>query len=326
MRSVRTGSRRPLVLSTALFVSHQFGELMVPVVAGVVIDRAVVTSDGAALVRWLAVLTVVFAGLSLSWRFADRILVRSQEQAAHGLRLRLVARVTDHQGMAAAPPAGQMVSVASSDATAVAEIQTAVAMLVSGVAAILTATVVLLSTSVPLGLVVILGLPPVLGALHLLGAPIEKRVAAQQADVAHAAATATDLLAGLRVLKGLRAEAEASARYRPPAAGRSPPACGPSACMPARTPADGRRHRRRSSPWWRWSAGAWQPTGASPSASWWPPWASPSSWSAPSGRARLGGRRASRGPGVGRSAGRRCSTSRWPPPTAPRRRRRAPRR
>ncbi len=214
LRSIRADSRRPLVLSTALFVSHQFGELMVPVVAGVVIDRAVVTSDGGALVRWLAVLAVAFAGLSLSWRFADRILTRSLEQAAHGLRLRLVARVTDHQGMAAAPPVGQMVSVASSDAMAVAQTQTAVAMLVSGVAAILTAAAVLLWISVPLGLVVVLGLPPVLGALHLLGAPLEKRVAAQQADVAHAAATATDLLAGLRVLKGLRAENEASARYR----------------------------------------------------------------------------------------------------------------
>ena len=214
LRSILRSRRRHLAAASSLFVSHQVGELLVPVVAGVVIDRAVATGDGAAVVRWLIVLALVFAVLSTSWRWADRLLTRSVEESAHELRMRITARVTDPRGFAEAMPAGQVVSVATSDANATAEIQTATAFAIAGLAAILTSAIVLLWISIPLGLVVLIGLPPVLAVLHVLVAPIERRFSAQQADVASAASTATDLLAGLRVLKGLHAEGEATERYR----------------------------------------------------------------------------------------------------------------
>lgn len=206
--------RRRVVAASALFVSHQIGEALVPVVAGAAIDRAVVTGDPASLARWLLTLAVVFAVLSTSWRWADRLLTVALEEAAHHLRLRLTARIVDHRGVEAAPSAGEVVSVATTDVTAAVRIQVAVAAGVASTAALVAVGAILFVLSVPLGALVLVGLPIAVVGLQLLTRPLERRVSKQRADAAIAAALATDLVRGLRVLKGLRAESAAADRYR----------------------------------------------------------------------------------------------------------------
>lgn len=66
------GQRRDVVVGTLLGACHQFGEALVPVLIGVVIDRAVSKGDSGALVRWLAVLALMYVGLSLGFRFGAR--------------------------------------------------------------------------------------------------------------------------------------------------------------------------------------------------------------------------------------------------------------
>lgn len=51
-------------MGAVLGAGHQFGEALVPVIIGVVIDRAVSDGDGRALFGWLAVLAAVYVGLS----------------------------------------------------------------------------------------------------------------------------------------------------------------------------------------------------------------------------------------------------------------------
>ncbi|CAN5723503.1 ABC transporter ATP-binding protein [soil metagenome] len=214
LRQILASRRRQLAGASALFVSHQAGEALVPVVAGAVIDRAIVPGDGAALARWLVVLAVVFAVLSTSWRWGDRVFTGAFEGAAHDLRLRLAARVTAPEGTASRIGTGEVVSVASSDVDGAVGIQGAVAAMAAATLGIVVAAIALLVISPRLGLLVLVGMPPVLALLQVLVRPIERRVAAQQADVARAAATATDLLRGLRVVKGLHVEANAAERYR----------------------------------------------------------------------------------------------------------------
>ncbi len=60
----------------------------------------------------------------------------------------------------------------------------------------------------------LVGLPPVLVAISLLGRPLVRRAASEQAEAAAATGVATDVVAGLRVLKGIGAEATAIERYR----------------------------------------------------------------------------------------------------------------
>lgn len=214
LRSIRTRHRRRVRIASVLFVTHQVGELLVPVLAGVTIDRAIVHGDSASLGRWLLLLALVFATLSTSWRWADRTISTAMEEVGHDLRVDLAARAVAHEGIRDRPPAGQVVSIASSDVDAVMQYPEALFLRAGSTAAITSVAVVVLWVSRPLGLLILLGLPPVLWLLHLLSKPIEGRLSAQQEQVGRAATVATDLLRGLRPLKGLHAERVASARYR----------------------------------------------------------------------------------------------------------------
>ena len=64
--------RRHLAAATPLHAAHQAGEALVPVLIGVVIDRAVAAAGFGGLVVWLVILAAVFAVLSYSFRFGAR--------------------------------------------------------------------------------------------------------------------------------------------------------------------------------------------------------------------------------------------------------------
>ncbi|MCX4562731.1 ABC transporter ATP-binding protein/permease [Streptomyces phaeochromogenes] len=209
------GQRRDVALGSLLGSGHQLGEALVPVLIGVVIDRAVTKSDTGALVLWLGVLAVVYVGLALSWRFGAWSGDRSAVRAEHALRIALVRRVL-HPGGGAEEGRlpGALANIATEDAKRVGAVNMAVMYGISALVGILTTAVVLLRTSVTLGLVVLLGTPVLLWLGHLLSKPLESRSETEQERAAHASAVAADLVAGLRILKGIGGESTAIARYR----------------------------------------------------------------------------------------------------------------
>ncbi|MFD6292175.1 ABC transporter ATP-binding protein [Streptomyces sp. NPDC060205] len=207
--------RRDVGLGALLASGHQVGEALVPVLIGVVIDRAVTGSDTGALLLWLGVLAVVYVGLALSFRFGAWAGDRSAVRAEHSLRIALVRRVL-HPGGGAEDGRlpGALANIATEDAKRVGGVNTAVMYGIASLAGILTCAVVLLRTSVLLGLVVLLGTPVLLWLGHLLSKPLETRSEAEQERAAHASAVAADLVAGLRILKGIGGESAAIDRYR----------------------------------------------------------------------------------------------------------------
>ncbi|MGH3930690.1 MAG: ABC transporter ATP-binding protein, partial [Pseudonocardiaceae bacterium] len=188
---------------------------LVPVLIGVIIDRAVATGDIGELISWILVLAAVFTVLSLSFRFAARTAERASEQAAHQIRIQLTERVLDARGGTEnGRLSGVLVNIATEDAKRVGAINLALPMGIAALTALLVSAVALLNVSVPLGLLVLLGTPPLLWLAHLLGKPLERRTEVEQDRAGHASGTAADLVRGLRVLKGIGAEAAAVARYR----------------------------------------------------------------------------------------------------------------
>ena len=215
LRGAIRGQRRYVAGASMLAAAHQAGEALVPVVVGVVIDQAVTTGSMPALLRWLVVLAVVFAGLSASFRFAARAGERAAEQGAHRLRVELSARVLHARGGAEAGRLpGALVNIATGDAKRVGAVNGVLPFGIAAVAGLLVSAVALLRISVPLGLLVLLGTPPLLLLTHLIGRPLERRSGVEQEQAAHASGIAADLVAGLRVLKGIGAEPAAVARYR----------------------------------------------------------------------------------------------------------------
>ncbi|MFP3986553.1 ABC transporter ATP-binding protein [Streptomyces sp. E11-3] len=215
LRRAIGGQRRHVVEASLLGMAHQGCEAMVPVVIGVVIDEAVATGSSSALLRWTLVLAALFFVLSTCYRTAARISERAGEQAAHRLRLDLGARVLDPRGGAdAGRLPGVLTTIATGDAKRVGAVPAVLPFGIAAIAGLAISAVVLLRISVPLGLLVLLGIPPLLWLGHRISRPLERRSGVEQERAAHASGVAADLVAGLRVLKGIGAEPAAVARYR----------------------------------------------------------------------------------------------------------------
>ncbi|WP_217624290.1 ABC transporter ATP-binding protein [Streptomyces sp. TRM64462] len=207
--------RRRIVGASLLGMAHQGCEALVPVVIGLVIDEAVATGSSGALLRWLLALAVLFLVLSTCYRNSARLTEAAGERAAHRIRLDLGARVLDPRGGAdAGRLPGALTAVATGDARRVGSVASALPYALSAVAGLAISAVALLRISVPLGLLVLLGVPPLLWIGHRISRPLERRSEAEQEHAAHASGVAADLVAGLRVLKGIGAEPAAVSRYR----------------------------------------------------------------------------------------------------------------
>ena len=211
-----TAAPRYTVPAAALTITHQLGEAMVPVLMGLAIDRAVATGDPAQLTLWLALLAADFAVLSFSYRFGSRLGLIGMESVEHGLRMLATDRLLS-PGPAAPEVArrpGAALSLATADAARVAEAVTIGIFPVGQLAAVVMSGVVLLTISWPIGLAVLLGAPLVLWLTEQAGGGLHRRSTAEQEAAAEAAASAADVMAGYRVVRGLGAEPVAARRYR----------------------------------------------------------------------------------------------------------------
>ena len=131
------------------------------------------------------------------------------------LRLELTTGCCDPRGGAEAGRLpGALVNVATGDAQRVGVVNMALPLGFAALAGVVVGAVALLRMSVPLGLLVLLGAPLLLLCAHLLSRPLQRRSEVEQDRAAHAAGVAADLVAGLRVLKGIGAERAAAERYR----------------------------------------------------------------------------------------------------------------
>lgn len=209
------GANKYTVPAAILMIGHFIGEALVPVIMGIAIDRAVATGDVGSLVIWVIALAADFALLSYTWRFGERLAVYGQTMVEHHFRMRVTDRILNPKGMAGpARLPGVSLNIATSD---VSRLSMAVFLSVfplGEMAAVFVAGGVLLFISWPLGLAILVGAPLLLWILDLTGGPLRSRTEHEQVLAGEAAGTATDLVAGLRIVKGLGAEAEAGRRYR----------------------------------------------------------------------------------------------------------------
>jgi putative ABC transport system ATP-binding protein len=211
----RGAGARPRELATAavLVSLHQLAEAAVPVTVGWVIDLAVVNRDSGALLRWLAVVVAVFTVLASSAFFGYYLGARTVRMAAHRMRMDVAARVL-HPAGGAPGRSGELVSTAGADADRAGQVCWVIGGGTAALAALAGGAVVLLDASVVLGLVVLGGVPLVLLSSRLLARPLVGRAEAEQESLAAATAVATDVITGLRVIKGIGAEAAAGESYR----------------------------------------------------------------------------------------------------------------
>jgi putative ABC transport system ATP-binding protein len=207
-------NRRWLTLGSAMYGGHQICEALVPVVIGVIIDRAVATGDVGALVLWVAVLAVLFVVLSLMWRFGARLLTYAEAGEGCTLRVEVAGKILEPRGIRTDLQSGELLTISSSDADNTSYLLDYIPRIVASLTATAVCAIALLVINVPLGLGVVLGTPLVLVFLHLSAPLITRRIQHQQETAGRAASVATDLVAGLRPLRGIGAQNAATQRYR----------------------------------------------------------------------------------------------------------------
>ena len=209
-----TRNARRLWSGTALIGLHQVCEALVPILIGVIVDRAVATGDAGQLALWVGVLAGVFILLTTAYRNGARLLMKAIAEEAHTLRLEVTAKILHPRGVRTDLRAGDLLTVSTSDADNTSYLLDYVPRIAGALVATAVGAVALFVISVPLGLVVLIATPIVLILLQLAAPLITRRTADQQELAGTASSLATDLVTGLRPLRGLGAQDAAAARYR----------------------------------------------------------------------------------------------------------------
>ena len=181
---------------------------------GTVIDRAVAPSDATAMAISVAAIFGLFIVLTMAWRTGFWFLSRGTYEEAHLLRMAAVRRILTGAGIQTDRQTGELLSITASDSLAAAELLQLGARAAAALVGLGVTAGILLRIDFSLGLGLMIGIPILVLGLNALGPVVERRTAAQQQAAGLAAATAADLLAGLRPLRGFGGVPEGVRRYR----------------------------------------------------------------------------------------------------------------
>ncbi|WP_338889020.1 ABC transporter ATP-binding protein [Rhodococcus sovatensis] len=202
-----------MIISSLFFCVHQFCETMVPVAIGLIVGRAIDTGDGRAMIVSLFALAGLFVVLSYAYRFGARIIIVAIEREAHMMRVEVASRVLHPRGVRTDLVSGELLTVSTSDAEKTSWILDVIARTVAAITATVVCAVALLIIDIPLGLAVLLGTPVIMYLLQRAAPLLTRTATTQQAEVARVSGMATDLVSGVRPLRGIGAEGAASARF-----------------------------------------------------------------------------------------------------------------
>lgn len=206
--------RGRMIAGMLVLALHQATEVAVPITIGIFVDQAVSTGRLEPLLWCVLMMFALFAVLSNAWKTGARQVVHAIEYETHLLRLEIARRVLDPRGHQTGLRSGELLQIATSDAEKASLVLRAVSLGFAGSAALVVSSVALLLVDVPLGLGVMIGVPLLVLGIQALSPLLTRRTASQQEAVASTTALATDLVGGLRTLRGIGAQHNAAERYR----------------------------------------------------------------------------------------------------------------
>lgn len=214
MASIVRGNRGMLARTMPLSVFSEGIEVLVPIGIGLVVDHGIVAGNLLVTILGALLIVALRVGGMFTWVY---VFLRTQEarmRERHRLRVALTAAVLDPRSARAERPAGEVLSIATSDADKASDILDMLPWAVPASAVVLGCAVWFTVLDLWLGLALALGILALVVVIRIVTPALSARYDAQQSEAAEAASTATDLVQGLRVLQGLGVQARARARYR----------------------------------------------------------------------------------------------------------------
>ena len=209
-----TGQWRTLVMGMLFGIVWMVAQAVLPAVIGHAIDDGVAARDVPELLRWTATMAVIGVVQAAAGIMRHRFAVTNWLTAAYRT-VQLVGRQATHLG-ATLPKrvaTGEVVAIGTSDLSHLGNAMDVLARAAGAVVSFLVVAVILLHTSVTLGLVVLVGVPLLLLAVGPLLAPLQRRTLAQREMMGELSNLATDIVSGLRILRGIGGERVFHDRY-----------------------------------------------------------------------------------------------------------------
>lgn len=206
---------RSVTAGAVLGVVWMLSQALMPAAIGRAIGDGIAARDEHALVTWGAVLFGLGVVQATTGVVRHRFAVYNWLAAAYRT-VQLVTRQSTRLGgtLPKRLSAGEVVSIGLSDVSHIGDALDIISRGSGAVVAIIAVAGILLSTSPPLGLIVLVGVPLILAIAAPLLRPYRDRELAHRELVGELSTHATDLVAGLRVLRGIGGEALFSGRYR----------------------------------------------------------------------------------------------------------------
>ncbi|MFC0674190.1 ABC transporter ATP-binding protein [Brachybacterium hainanense] len=214
MRSILRQHRRELPWILILSFLVEASEMLVPVIIGFVIDAGIAGGDLRLTLLGAAGIVVMRILGTWAWIVMFRASQKARMVERHRLRVAVTGAVLDPRSKPVERPAGEVLSIATSDADKASDVMDMLPWAFPASAVVLAAGVWLAVLDAWLGLATLIGIIVMVVVIRVISPVLSARYDNQQSKAADAAATATDLVHGLRVLQGLGVQARARAQYR----------------------------------------------------------------------------------------------------------------
>ena len=190
-------------------------QAVMPAVLGRAIDLGVAAKDTSQLAYWTGVMLCVGLVQAVSGIMRHRFAVTNWLTAAYRT-VQLVTRQTVRLGgtLPRKVSTGEVVAIGTSDLSHLGSLMDVSARFTGSIVSFFLVAFLLLRTSVTLGLVVLIGVPLLMVTVGPLLKPLQTRSAHQRQLMGALSNTASDIVGGLRVLRGIGGEQVFLARYR----------------------------------------------------------------------------------------------------------------
>jgi ABC-type multidrug transport system fused ATPase/permease subunit len=208
------GQWRTLVGGMCFGIVWMSCQAVMPAVIGRAIDRGVADKDGSALLAYAGLMLAIGLLQAVTGIMRHRFAVTNWLTAAYRT-VQLVGRQAVHLGgtLPRKVSTGEVVAIGTNDLSHLGQVMDVSARFAGAIVSFLLVAVILLSASVPLGLVVLVGVPGLMLLIGPLLRPLNRRTAHQRHLMGELSNTASDIVSGLRVLRGIGGEQVFHDRY-----------------------------------------------------------------------------------------------------------------
>ena len=185
-----------------------------PLLLGRAIDDGILRGDLVASIGWAAVLAVVILVGAAAGITGHTLAVRGWLIALYGTQ-KLVTHKAVQLGhvLSRRLPTGEVLSISSSDSNTFGQTVEVVSRALGSLAAFALVCTLMFTTSPPLGWVVLIAAPLLVGAASPVLRPLNAAQTAERTQTGELTSMATDIVSGLRILRGIGGERTFGSNY-----------------------------------------------------------------------------------------------------------------